>query len=103
MSVNIETLEQLKLKLKQQMDVGMPIKSDLYSHLNEVFNRICLHHPDDAYDKFEEISALVKQTNFKIQDPKQDWDFNAMIKGYGKDEQFALIQRMRCLLNEEPE
>lgn len=44
----------------------MPISTDLYSHLTEVFNRIMLHHQDDGYEKFEEISALVKQTNFKI-------------------------------------
>lgn len=35
-----------------------------------------LHHPDDAYDKFEDISGLVKQTNFKIKDPKNDFDIN---------------------------
>jgi hypothetical protein len=33
-----------------------------------------LHHPNDAYDKFEEISALVKRTNFKIKDPQYDYE-----------------------------
>jgi len=50
-------------------DLGTPIKADLYTHLTEVFNRIMLHHPNDAFEKFEEISGLVKQTNFKISDP----------------------------------
>ena len=56
----LETLEKLKKDLKQLKDLGMPIKTDLYSHLIEVFNRIMLHHPEDGYEKFEEISALVK-------------------------------------------
>ena len=40
MSVGFETLEKLKKELKQAKDLGMPIKTDLYSHLIEVFNRI---------------------------------------------------------------
>lgn len=60
MSVSFETLDKLKKELQQVKELGMPIKADLYSHLTEVFNRIMLHHPDDGYEKFEEISALVK-------------------------------------------
>lgn len=41
-----------------------------------MFNRILLHHPEDAYDKFEEISALVKQTDLKFKDPKYDFEVN---------------------------
>jgi hypothetical protein len=44
MSVSIETLEKLKIQLKQVKDLGTPIKADLYAHLTEVFNRIMLHH-----------------------------------------------------------
>jgi hypothetical protein len=44
MSVSIETLEKLKIQLKQLKDLGTPIKADLYAHLTEVFNRIMLHH-----------------------------------------------------------
>jgi hypothetical protein len=76
MSVSLETLEKLKNELKEVKDLGTPIKADLYSHLTEVFNRIMLHHPNDAYDKFEDISALVKRTNFKISDPKFDVEVN---------------------------
>lgn len=72
MSVNVATLEKLQSQLKQMMDLGMPIKADVYGHLTEVFNRIMLHHASDAYDKFEEISALVKQTNFKIAEANYD-------------------------------
>ena len=60
MSVNWEQVERMKHQLKQQKNLGMPVKSDLYSHLIEVVNRILMHHKDDGYEKFEEISALVK-------------------------------------------
>ena len=60
MSVSFETLDKLKKELQMIKDLGMPIKTDLYAHLTEVFNRIMLHHPEDGYEKFEEISALVK-------------------------------------------
>ena len=40
-----------------------------YTHLTEVFNRIMMHHPYDAFDKFEEISHLIKLTHLKIKDP----------------------------------
>ena len=46
MSVSLNTLEKLKSQLQQIKDLGTPIKSDLYTHLTEVFNRIMLHHPD---------------------------------------------------------
>jgi len=50
----------------------MPVKSDIQEHLIELFTRIMLHNPKNAYDKFEEISSLVKQTNYKIKDPSKD-------------------------------
>ena len=46
--------------------MGGRVPQDLYSHLSEVFNRILLYHPFDAYDKFEEISTLVKKTHLKF-------------------------------------
>jgi hypothetical protein len=39
-----------------------------------------MNHPTDAYDKFEEISALVKQTKLKFNDPDLDSVVNAAIK-----------------------
>ena len=76
MSVSIDTLERIKQQLKQARDNGSTIKLDLYTHLTEVFNRIMLNHPYDAYDKFEEISLLVKQTNLKIKNPQYDYEVN---------------------------
>ena len=72
MSVSIDTLDQMKQQLRAVKDLGTPIEHDLFTHLTEVFNRILMHHPHDAYDKFEDISALVKRTNFKIKDPDFD-------------------------------
>ncbi len=34
--------------------------ADVYKHLTDVFNRILQSHPYDGYDKFEEISMLMK-------------------------------------------
>jgi hypothetical protein len=60
MSVSLETLDRIKQQLKEARDNGSTIKLDLYTHLTEMFNRIMVHHPYDAFDKFEEISLLVK-------------------------------------------
>ena len=76
MSVSIDTLERIKAQLRSARDNGSTIKMDLYTHLTEVFNRIMLNHPYDAYDKFEEISLLVKQTNLKIKNPLYDHEVN---------------------------
>ena len=73
---------------------------DLYSHLTEVFNRILLHHTDDAFDKFEEISALVKQTNLKIKDPKFDYEVNAAHRQPVVTEAQLWIEKSKNLLNE---
>ncbi len=67
--VSEDTLERIKHQLKEARDKGSTIKNDLYTHLTEVFNRIMMHHHYDAYDKFEEISLLIKQTHLKIKDP----------------------------------
>ena len=103
MSISFETLEKLKKDLKQIKDLGMPIKTDLYSHLNEVFNRIMLHHQTEGYDKFEEISALVKQTNFKIKDPQNDYDVNTVAGVVQNKELLDLLEKWRNLLNEFPD
>ena len=76
MSVSIDTLERIKQQLKEAKDCGSTVKLDLYTHLTEVFNRIMLYHQNDAFDKFEEISHLVKQTHLKIKDPKLDSEVN---------------------------
>jgi hypothetical protein len=78
MSVSLDTLDKIKSHLKESRDCGNGISLDLYSHLTEVFNRIMLHHPTDAFEKFEEISHLVKQTHLKIKDPAFDYQINSI-------------------------
>lgn len=40
--------------------------SDLYQHLTEVFNKLILHYPSDAFDKFEEVSYLCKNKSLNL-------------------------------------
>ena len=76
MSVNEATLERIRQQLREAHDIGGNVPQDLYTHLTEVFNRILMHHTEDAYDKLEEISGLVKQTDLKFKDPKFDFEVN---------------------------
>lgn len=104
MSVNLETLEKLKVQLKAVKDLGTPIKSDLYSHLFEVFNRIILHHQKDGFDKFEDISAFVKYHNFKISDPAADLDVNGQAQAPPSAATLvAYLDKFRQLIAEEPD
>ena len=79
MSVNEQTLERIRSQLREAKCIGGNVPQDLYSHLTEVFNRILLHHSDDAYDKFEEISGQVKQKDLKFKDVKLDTQVNATL------------------------
>lgn len=77
MSISVETLDKIREQLREAKECGGSVPQDLYSHLTEVFNRIMLHHQNDAYDSFEEISALVKRTHLSFKDPKRDFEVNA--------------------------
>jgi len=46
------------------------------THLTEVFNRCMMHHKLDAYDKFEEVSSLVKKTALEHKEAMADSDVN---------------------------
>lgn len=99
MNINIETFEKVKNNLKDQKNVGAT-KTDLYTHMTEIFNRVMLHHPYDAYDKFEEISHLVKRTHLKIKDPKYDHQVNK-IKDEKKNPQVEqMINQSKNLIRE---
>lgn len=62
-----------------------------------------LHHPHDAYDKFEEISGLVKYTNFKIRDPEADHEVNLKAGVITNKEALELIRKAYNLINEVPD
>jgi len=100
MSINEQTLERIRCQLREAHDIGGNVPQDLYTHLTEVFNRILLHHSEDAYDKLEEISTLVKQTDLKFKDPQTDSELNAACRAQTVSERDAWVQRSRNLLNE---
>ena len=62
-----------------------------------------LHHPNDAYDKFEEISALVKRTNFKIKDPQYDYEVNDNAQVISNRQALEMIEKAMNLINEVPD
>lgn len=72
MSISSETLQQIKSQLHQASQHEGAVPADLYQHLTEVFSRIIQYHQKDAYEKFEEISTLVKRTHMQFKDPKTD-------------------------------
>lgn len=60
-----------------------------------------LNHPYDAYDKFEEISHLVKKTHLKIKDPKSDKEVNERREASRDPDIEAFIQASKALLKEQ--
>lgn len=102
MSISVETLDKIREQLREAKDVGGSVSQDLYSHLTEVFNRIMLHHQSDAYDKFEEISALVKRTHLSFKDPKRDFEVNAQsgARTHAEIERCRWIEKSCNLLDE---
>ena len=59
-----------------------------------------MHHQSDAYEKFEEISALVKQTHLKIKDPEYDYDLNLKHEEQKNPERAQWIEKSKNLINE---
>ena len=102
MSISPETLQKIRDQLQTAKKVGGAVPSDLYQHLTEVFNRIMMHHPEDAYEKFEEISTLVKKTHLSFADPKHDFEINAAQASRSQEDvaRDAWIQKSRNLLAE---
>lgn len=74
----------------------------MYSHLTEVFSRIVQYHQYDAYDKFEEISTLVKRTHMNFSDPRHDRELNSQNNADDSAAQArnAWIEQSKNLLNE---
>jgi hypothetical protein len=61
-----------------------------------------LHHKQNAFDKFEEISALVKKTHLSFRDPKRDFEVNAASENLNSadSERSRWIKKSKNLLNE---
>lgn len=102
MSLSVETLDRIREQLREAKDVGGSAPQDLYNHLTEVFNRIMMHHQSDAFDKFEQISSLVKRTHLSFRDPKRDFEVNATHTAISakEAERQRWIDRSKNLLNE---
>ena len=91
--------------MKTEKDLGNNIRADVYSHLSEVINRIMKFHPYDGFDRFEEISTLVKETNVRIENAKKD----SVINGNNNTlsvtakEALAYVEKAKTLLDEMPD
>jgi hypothetical protein len=61
-----------------------------------------MHHQTDAFDKFEEISTLVKRTHLNFSDPKHDFEVNASAAAKSADDRSrdAWIRKSKNLINE---
>lgn len=75
MACQLETIESMKSRLKKEQKIGK-VSLDFYTHMKEIFNRVMLYHTHDSFDKFEEISHLVKRSHLKITDPMKESDVN---------------------------
>jgi len=49
------------------------MEQNLNEHLSAVFTR-CMQEPKEAFEKFEEHSALIKHTKLNFKDPKNESD-----------------------------
>lgn len=59
---SVKTLNTIQSQLRDAQSNGGSSQATLYSHLTEVFNRCIQNHPTDAFDKFEDVSGLIKKT-----------------------------------------
>lgn len=102
MSISSETLSKIKAQLHAATHTDGSVPHDLYSHLTEVLGRIMQYHQKDAYEKFEEISTLVKRTHLNFNDPKTDKELNSQNQKQRdqKDARLEWIKKSKDLLNE---
>lgn len=62
----------IRKQLEETKNLGLPINQNLYEHLTEVASRVILDHEKDGFEKFEEISALVKCHSFRLGQTQSD-------------------------------
>ena len=59
------------------------------------------YHQTDAYDRFEEISNLVKKTNLRVSNPKFDHELKGSLTSKSTNlEAIAVIDKAKSLLKE---
>ena len=96
-----EQITQIRNGLKEAKNLGMPIQADLYSHLTEVMNRIMLHHPRDAFERFETISRIVKETNFDVTPSKPDSEINSRAGEVANSKMLETLAKWKKTINVE--
>lgn len=99
MSTESETFHNVKTVLQKSRQVGA-IKTDLFAHITEIINRIVSHHKYDAYQKFEEISQLVKKTQLNIKNPKRLEQVKQLDSESANAELDRYVKELRALLSD---
>ena len=102
MSDEVNTFENVKESLQKQTQIGS-VKVDLFSHTTEIINRILSHHKYDAYQKFEEISLLIKKTQLNVPNPKTSDQLKYISENEAQEELNKYIACVRSLINEKLE
>lgn len=99
MSAEVDTFECIKNKMQAPKQVG-PVKVDLFTHITEIINKIIAHHKYDAYQKFEEISLLIKKTQLNVKNPKTPEQIRQLDSEGVCKELDQYVSDVRTLLNE---
>lgn len=98
MSKEGDTFSGVKSLLQKSKQVGA-IKVDLFTHITEIVNRIISSHKYDAYQKFEEVSMLIKKTQLNIKNPKHIDQIQELNVEEVQSELDRYIEEVRGLLN----
>ena len=98
MSTEVNTFESIKELLQTSQQCGA-IKTDLFTHITEIVNRILTHHKYDGYQKFEEISLLIKKTQLNVKNPKTSEQIKAIAKDSINTELENYVKQVRDLLH----
>lgn len=98
MSAEIDTFQSVKALLQKSKQAGA-IKVDLFGHITEIINRILAHHKYDAFQKFEEISFLVKKTQLNVKNPKPLDQVKELTQDQAQNELDRYVEEVRALLS----
>ena len=75
-------------------------KKQLCMHMQELMSRVKHSQAGDAYEKFEEISMMVKRSRLNYVDPQTASAVNAINSNQEKKQVRDTIAKFRDLLNE---
>ena len=98
MSAESETFKGVKNTLEKPQDLGA-VKTDLFSHITEIINRILSTHKHEAYQKFEDISILIKKTQLKVKNPLPLKEMQNLKEDEAQEMLDRYVDEVRALLN----